>query len=488
MVEAYCPKKSAAFDDIQFYYFLQFHAHRQLSRSTEYARQKGVVLKGDLPIGIARHSCDAWVAPRLYNMNGQAGAPPDFYSQNGQNWGFPTYNWEEMAKDNFGWWRRRMAQLAQYFDALRIDHLLGFFRIWEIPSNQVVGTLGLFNPRLPYSLEELAAFGLKGNLDRYTQPYIRNHFLTPIFGTDTAFVKATFLKEQSPGFFALRPFVDDQLKIKELFENDKRFSQKKHLAENLMKLVAEVLLIEEPGSNGTAFNPRITLTTTRSFNHLSPREQKIFQRLYEDYHYRRHNEFWRQQALWKLPPLLRATNMLICGEDLGMIPATVPKVMRQYNILSLEIQRMPKGEGEFADPRQYPYPSVCSPSCHDMPTIRGWWEEDYRRAQRFYNHFINPDGRAPKECPPNIVETIIRQHLQSPSMLAIFPIQDLTGMDASRRHPVAAAEQINDPANPHHYWRYRFHLPLEKLLHSIFNEKWKNMLEKYGRSGNSYNK
>jgi 4-alpha-glucanotransferase len=462
VLEEICTPQYTGFDEVALYYFIQFHAHQQLFDATEYARSKGVVLKGDLPIGIYRYSCDAWVAPHLYNMDGQAGAPPDAYAVAGQNWGFPTYNWSVMAEDGFGWWRQRMTKLAEYFDALRIDHILGFFRIWQIPITQVEGTLGLFNPRLPYSRQELAMLGLSGNLDRFTKPYIRGHFLQSLFGDHTDFVKTNFLTERYNNVFELNENIDNQLKIKQLFAK-KEYEDKQLVAKGLMQLVGEVLLIEEPNSLGEAFNPRITIHTTRSFQELSDIEKQIVNHLYNDYFYNRHDEFWRQQAVWKLPALLDATNMLICGEDLGMIPNSVPRVMHDLRIIALEIQRMPKGATDFGDTAGYPYMSVCSPSCHDMSTIRGWWESDYAMAQRFFGKYAGHQVDTPQECRTDIVEFINRLHLNAPSMWAIFPIQDLVGMDAGLRRPLAADEQINEPSNPQHYWRFRFHLPLEQL-------------------------
>ncbi len=477
-----CDPAYQGFDGVALYYFIQFHAHQQLLAATQYARQHGVVLKGDLPIGVYRHSCDAWFAPHLYNMDGQAGAPPDAYSESGQNWGFPTYNWEVMASDDFAWWRQRMTKLAEYFDALRIDHILGFFRIFQIPTEQVDGTLGLFNPRLPYTRQELEKFGIHGHLDRYTKPYIRGYFLQEMFGDATDYVRETFLDETSYGVFQLREYCNNQLKIKELFLTSEELSTKKHLEKGLMRLVSNVLLIEEPLTVGMGYNPRITLTTTRSYKDLNDFEKGIFERLYNDYFFVRHDEFWKQQALWKLPALLQATNMLICGEDLGMIPKSVPGVMKDLNILSLEIQRMAKGNAEFGDPAQYPYMSVCSPSCHDMPTIRGWWENDPVMAQKFYENCLHKQGAAPRGCAPDIVKAVNWQHLGSPSMWAIFPVQDLVGMDARLRRPDAAAEQINDPSNPDQYWQFRFHLPMEQLIgEGELNEKIKAMVRVTGR-------
>jgi 4-alpha-glucanotransferase len=482
VIEEICNENAKHFDEVALYYFIQYHAHKQLLETTNYARSKEVVLKGDLPIGIYRHSADAWVAPHLYNMNGQAGAPPDAYAEGGQNWGFPTYNWEIMAKDDFAWWKGRMSKLAEYFDALRIDHILGFFRIWQIPIEQVEGTLGLFNPRLPYGRDELASEGIYGNLDRYTKPYIRGYHLGEIFGNEADFVRNEFLNDLGHQYFGLKENVNTQQKIKQLFLENKKYSDKKHLEKALMRLLGEVLLIEEPGSNGNAFNPRITINTTRSYKELEGYQRSMIDRLYGDYFFTRHDEYWKQQAFWKLPALLNATNMLICAEDLGMIPNSVPGVMKDLNIITLEIQRMPKGATSFGETEHYPYMTVCSPSCHDMSTVRGWWEGDHRTAQNFWNSSMKQYGEAPKTCTPGIVEHINQQHLASQSVLAIFPIQDFLGMDAKLRRVDAKAEQINEPSNPQHYWRFRFHIPLEKLLEEKeLNEKIKNMVAASGR-------
>lgn len=463
VLEDICHPEAPFADEVTLYYFIQFHAHCQLSTATEYARSKGIVLKGDLPIGIYRYSCDAWVAPELYNMDEQAGAPPDDFAVAGQNWGFPTYNWEEMAKDHFSWWRKRMSKLSEYFDALRIDHILGFFRIWQIPVEQIDGTMGMFNPRLPYSLQEMEAFGLRKMIDRCTKPHITDQVLSDLFGESTDWIKKEFLDQATNGELSLKEFCDTQVKIKALFQSQKKYAEKAHLQQKLSSLVTEVLILEEPGSNGSAFNPRITLFRTKSFEALDEFNKHAVMKIYNDYFFSRHDDFWRKQALWKLPALLKATNMLICGEDLGMIPNTVPGVMRDLNIISLEIQRMPKGNQTFGDTDNYPYMSVCSPSCHDMSTIRGWWESDYQMAERYYHEVLHQSGQTPHSCTPEIVEKINQLHLNSPSMWAIFPIQDLLGMNELLRRKTASEEQINDPANSNHCWNYRFHIPLEEL-------------------------
>jgi len=480
-VQSFFQPKHRHYEDVMFYVWLQYHADKQLKEARNYARNLGVVLKGDLPIGIYRYSADAWTAPELYNMNEQAGAPPDDYAALGQNWGFPTYNWEVMAKDGFLWWRKRMQKLAEYFDALRIDHILGFFRIWQIPMDQVQGTMGLFNPRIPLRMEEIAKAGFGHQIPRLTNPYIRTHMIFERFRDQAKWVIEHFLHETEHGVFLFNSDYKTQSDIEAYFLAHPELDLE-WVKEELFTLMAEVLLIPEPESHGMAFNPRITLGTTQSFKELGDYEKSMMLYLYNSYFFQRHDEFWKIQALKRLPALLEATDMLICGEDLGMIPATVPQVMDELKILSLEIQRMPKGNQRFGNVRYYPYLSVCSPSCHDMSTIRGWWEEDYENARHFFNNYLGIQGEAPRHCEEYIVRTIVKDHMESPSMWAIFPLQDLVGMDATIRKAEAASEQINVPANVKHYWRFRFHIPIESLLHEHpLNYLISEMIMKAGR-------
>ncbi len=478
-IEAFYESSLAIKKACDFYIFIQYHADKQLIEARDYARSKGIALKGDLPIGIFRHSSDAWVAPELYNMREQAGAPPDDFAVLGQNWGFPTYNWEAMSKDNFEWWRQRMQQLNRYFDALRIDHILGFFRIWQVPLHHVQGTLGLFNPRLPYTLEDLSQWGLSGDLSRFTMPYITPEIVRRFFGEDAEIVMSTFFEIDTLGRIVFKKDFTHQKQIEDYVASNPQFENAKNY---LFQLLTEVLLIEESVGEQRMFNPRITLNTTESFRHLDNTSQSIIMRLYNEYYFNRHEEYWQAQAYWKLPAIIDASDMLICAEDLGMIPKSVPQVLKDLNVLTLEIQRMPKGHSKFGQVREYPYFSVCSPSCHDMSTIRGWWEGDHENAKNYFYNYLHWQGIVPMACESSIVETIINDHVASPSMLAIFPIQDLLGMDDTLRKGDASSEQINEPSNPKHYWRYRFHMPIEKLLEAeALNTKIFNLVRRNGR-------
>lgn len=491
IIEELTDPSATHYDDIAVHYFIQYHLHKQLLEAAEYARKNKVVLKGDIPIGIYKHSVDAWISPELYNMNAQAGAPPDDFSELGQNWQFPTYNWEEMAKDNYLWWQNRMKKMSDYFDAFRIDHILGFFRIWEIPENQVQGLMGYFNPSIPIYKNEFNEKGINFDFFRFCTPFIRDYMLHDIFGNEVEYIKNNYLIEYEFGKFHFKPEYDNQKKIQEKIaiseaDSPNERQRKQFIMNGLFKLISEVIFLKYPHQNQETYIPRYSLYKTYSFKELDYQTQQKIMELYNHYYFERNEEFWKQQAYVKLPAIKNATDMLICGEDLGMIPKSVPKVMSDLNILSLEIQRMPKNEKvEFEHPDNYPYMSVATTSSHDTSTIREWWEEDPSRSQRFYTQILGKKGGSPFYCEPWLVKDIIIQHIYSPSMWVIFPIQDLLGIDANLRFWNPKEERINIPANPRHYWRYRMHIYLEDLLkQDNFNSELKKLFTESGRVNN----
>lgn len=450
--------------DIEYVYYIQYHLDRQLKKVRDYASSRGVAIKGDIPIGISRTSVDAWISPRLFNLDCQAGAPPDDFSVLGQNWGFPTYNWEEMSRDGFAWWKARFRKMAEYFDAYRIDHVLGFFRIWQIPMDAVHGLLGVFNPALPFSPDELRYnYDFWIDVDLQTRPYIMDWFLGDFFGEFTDECRDRFLVDAGYGRYHLRPEFDTQRKVVDYFATQEKDDKNNKICNALLGLIDQVLFIEDPYEKGK-YHPRISGQFTYTYRALNDYERWCFDRLYNDFYYRRHNDFWYGKAMWKLPHLIDATDMLVCAEDLGMIPDCVPAVMHALEILSLEIQRMPKDpQAAFGNTWSYPYYSVCTTSTHDMDGIRRWWEADRATTQRFYNEVLHEPGEAPLYAEPWICDRIITLHLESPSMLCILPLQDWLSMDGVIRRQDPREELINIPANPRHYWRYRMHLTLEEL-------------------------
>ena len=454
--------KTAAYKNVAFFYFVQFVLDRQMQEAHEHAKAKGVILKGDIPIGVNRNGCDVWMEPKYFNLNGQAGAPPDDFSANGQNWGFPTYNWFEMLKDGCQWWNRRFQNMARYFDAYRIDHVLGFFRIWEIPVHSVHGLLGQFAPALAMSREEIESYGLHFQDERFTRPFITDWVLDRVFHERAGEVKEKYLDRLDDERYQMKPEVNTQRKVEALFA-DATDEKELWLRDGLYALISDVLFVRDHTNPGV-FHPRISAQLDFIYESLYDNDKAAFNRLYNDYFYRRNNQFWYQEAMKKLPKLVQATRMLVCAEDLGMVPDCVPWVMDELKILSLELQSMPKDPSvKFGHLSRNPYRSVCTISSHDMPTLRMWWDENVQRTQEYYNTMLYRQGPAPHPLPGWLASDIISRHLTSPSMLCILSIQDWLATDEALRLPDADAERINIPANPKHYWRYRMHLNIEDL-------------------------
>ena len=405
--EAMSKSTTKLYKEVAFWYFVQFILDQQMHAAHQHARSQRVILKGDIPIGISRDGVEAWVEPKYFNLNGQAGAPPDPFSADGQNWGFPTYNWDEMLKDGCSWWVRRFRKMAEFFDAYRIDHVLGFFRIWEIPVPYKSGLMGQFSPALGMSKEEIEAYGVQFN----------------------------------DGLFLVDHKRDDR------------------------------------------WHPRIAVQYQEAYQKLDEGQKYNFNRLYNDYFYRRNNQFWYTEAMKKLPKLTQATRMLVCAEDLGMVPECVPWVMNELKILSLEIQSMPKDDSvRFGHLSRNPYRSVCTISTHDMPTLRQWWDEDEALTQDYFNSMLYRGGAAPHPLPGWLAKDIVSRHLTSPSMLCLLSFQDWMSIDENLRLPDANAERINIPANPRHYWRYRMHLTIEQLLAADdFNNEISTLIIQSGR-------
>ncbi|MDD2426207.1 MAG: 4-alpha-glucanotransferase [Bacteroidales bacterium] len=470
-----------SYKEIYFYYFVQYHLDRQLKIAHNYLNSKGIILKGDIPIGINRKSVETWHQPQYFNFNGQAGAPPDDFSARGQNWEFPTYNWDLMEKEGYEWWKRRLRKMSEYFDAFRIDHILGFFRIWEIPVNQEEGLMGYFNPSLPYTADEIISSGLDFNFDRFCRPFIREYILNAYYKDDKNEIISLFFEHCESGKYKFKDKISSQKEIKKILdtENKLRFSKYR---DSLFSIMSEVLFIQDPYDKNR-YHPRISAQHTHSFNNLREWEKDAFNKIYNHFYYTRHDEFWYDKAMKKLPCLISSTDMLVCGEDLGMLPSCLPAVMKSLSILSLEIERMPKNPSEkFGNTSDYLYLSVCTTGTHDTSTIRGWWEENRSLTQEYYNNILNECGEAPSHCEPWICCKIVKRHLDSPSMLTILPLQDWISMFPELRKENPHRERINVPSNPKHYWRYRMHIHIEKLSENEnFLSQIKNMISESGR-------
>ncbi len=479
-IEPLTKPSHAWFDEIAANWFIQYHLHLQLKEAVAYAHSLGVVLKGDIPIGVNRNSCDTWTHPELFHMDMQAGAPPDMFAIKGQNWELPTYNWEAIERTGFDWWKKRFEQMSRYFDTFRIDHILGFFRIWQIPMAHEEGIMGYLNPSIPLYVDEFESRGLWFDYERFTKPYITDQILWDNFGEEADWVRQNCLYIEYGFAYRIKPEYASQKAVQQLFDAGKISERVKW---GLFDLISNVLLFEVPGSEGRQYYPRYGMEALTTFQNLDERQKNVFRELYVDYFYRRQDARWYESGMRKLPALKRATNMLICGEDLGMMTHCVTAVMNELSILSLEIQRAPKTDKiEFFHPADAPYLSVVTPSTHDMSTIRGWWEEDYGTAQRFYNQQLGHWGEAPYFCEWWVNRDIVVQHLYSPAMWSIFQWQDLMGMSPELRRENPNDERINVPSNTKYSWRYRMHICLEDLLAcNDFNDMLRNLVQQSGR-------
>ena len=388
----------------EYYVWMQYHLDKQLSEEVRYARAHGVYFKGDLPIGVSADSAEAHFHPELFNLDCSAGAPPDYFSADGQNWGFPTYNWEAMEADGYAWWKSRLRVMSRYFDAFRIDHIIGWFRIWEIPLSCRSGLMGHFNPALPYSAEELDGLGF-GRFIRCC----RGAF-SPVPCDEG--VQAVAAGKPEAGLF-----------------------------------------LEDPHRAGW-YHPFIGARETEAYRSLPEDLRRRFDELYVDFFYHRHDAFWYRNAEKKLPELLGATGMLACGEDLGMVPDCLPGVMEHEKILSLKMR------GYDGPTRTL---SVCATSSHDTATLR---------------------MSCPEDPSPETVRDMLAEVLAYPSMLAIFPIQDWLALSGELRNP-DRNERINEPADPHHHWRWRLHLDLSVLSYpsatAAFHSTLRELLAESGR-------
>ena len=469
--------RSREFADVAFYYYVQYILDKQMRAAHEYAMARGVVLKGDIPIGVNRNGCDVWHEPQYFNLNSQAGAPPDAFSINGQNWGFPTYNWQRMIDDGCQWWIRRFQNMAKYFDAYRIDHVLGFFRIWAIPTTCVHGLLGQFAPSLGMTRGEIEGYGLHFQEELFTKPFIARWVVDRVFGKNADKVIATYLDHAHDDIFTLKPEYDTERKIEAAFAG-KESDDDVWTRDGLYALASDVLFVRD-ANDPDRFHPRITAQLNFMYEALYDSDKEKFNRLYNDYYYRRNNNFWYNEAMKKLPVLVQATRMLVCAEDLGMVPDCVAWVMEQLRILSLELQQMPKDpKVKFGILANNPYRSVCTLSTHDMPTLRQWWDEDNERTQEYYSSMLYRSGEAPHPLPGWLAADIIANQLTCPSMLCVLSLQDWFAIDEKLRLPDANAERINIPANPRHYWRYRMHVDIEDLLaDKEYNDKIKELVK-----------
>ncbi|MDN3506427.1 MAG: 4-alpha-glucanotransferase [Simkaniaceae bacterium] len=376
-------------EEVKYYYFLQYHLDKQMRQVHAYAEKKGILLKGDFAMGVHPNSVEAWRFQEYFYFDKSIGAPPDFYNASGQNWGFPSYNWEEIRAEGFYWLKARLKWMEQYFDVVRIDHVLGYFRLWEIPEGKLSGLMGNFYPAIGY--------------DDIPEP--------------------------------------GKLTSKAPSEN--------------------VCFFKREGK----YHPRINCRDTACFKALDQPLQKKVLQMHDEYFLAKQEDLWREEGREKLKFMQKNTKMLICVEDIGVIPKATEEVIAELDMLNLYVQRMPKSfELEFEDPEDFPTRCVCTPSNHDTATLREWWERAPESTKRYYNTILHHTGDPPKELTEDLAKEIVQAHLNAKPIWAIFLLQDLLAMSEAIRFPDPKEQRINNPAKPKDQWQWRMHLYIEELL------------------------
>eukprot|EP00792_Barthelona_sp_PAP020_P008355 TRINITY_DN3214_c0_g1_i1.p1 TRINITY_DN3214_c0_g1~~TRINITY_DN3214_c0_g1_i1.p1 ORF type:complete len:970 (+),score=291.11 TRINITY_DN3214_c0_g1_i1:337-2910(+) len=499
--------------------FIQYNCHLQMSAVFEHANNVGCCLKGDIPIGVSPNSVDAWWRPDEFVMDESVGAPPDQFSANGQNWLFPPYNWEAMEANDFEWWITRLQQSAHYFHAFRVDHVLGLFRIWQIPRDNVHATLGRYHPTIEITEDDLKARNL-WDIDRYCNPHITEHTLHRIAAKLQAFELLDVLKQEyikPKGYGGEYEFRIDYANehelldpVSEMIENARRneedYTQFDKLFKFLMFLYNNRIMSKHEVNGKTIFVPLFDMKeadTNCKYSWIdSGLPKDNLEDLWEAYHYGPHqNELWRNTAYKRLIMLTKATGLLLCGEDLGALADCVAPTMNEFDMLGLRVQRFPPPFMEEAGlvnpnikashPDDYEWMTVSTSGTHDMPTLRGWFTEknltpkEHRQRDLFYCDlcgFKKMPAKNDQEI-KQLTERVLDMHLFGPSMWTIFPLQDLLYLNNDTRfNGEPEEEMINIPAIQKHYWKYRLHISIEDLEknHALVN-KIRSKVEASGR-------
>jgi len=445
-------------DDAFFEVWMQLLAEQQLCVAIAALDAKNLKLKGDVPILINEDSADVWADRTYFDLSNRAGAPPDMFSYSGQNWGFPTYHWDALAKDDFGWWRRRLSQAAKFYHAYRIDHVLGFFRIWTIPDTEVTGIMGHFKPAHPITRKRLAIAGIQESTLQYlSHPNFGRDWLAGLFSTGTDRVLSAYFDSIGQGRFRLKDKFCSEKVITALPEEQP-------VKDALLKVYwNRVFLPSEDGQNYWPFwywyDAPVLFT-------LPAHEQAAIKSIMEE-NEASQERLWHDNGRRLLKVMAEETDMLVCAEDLGVVPLCVPAVLHELNIMSLRIERWTrkwKEDGQpYVTPREYPRLSVATTSCHDTSTLCGLWQEpDFDRAT-FWS-YLGASGPVPAKITPEIALAVLEHLFQGNSLLAVPPLQDFLALSKKFAERDPDKDRINIPGTVGvHNWTWRMPILSENL-------------------------
>ena len=450
--------------DCLYQAWMQWVAEGQFRKAIHALDAMGVRLKGDIPILINEDSADVWGDRQYFDLDNRAGAPPDMFSYGGQNWGFPTYKWDVLEQDRYGWWRDRLAQASKFYHAYRIDHVLGFFRIWSVPACEATGILGRFNPSHPLTLERLQGAGFPvSTLEYLTRPNFGREQLTEWFGVEVERAIALYFERLG--------FTGDRFVLRAKYLNEQAIialDEPQSMKDALLKTYWNRVFI--PSSDGRHFYPYWYWYQAPVFGTLPPHEQEKLRALIKE-NEESQEGLWYENGLRLLKIMANETDMLVCAEDLGTVPNCVPEVLQELKILALRIERWTRQwaqEGQpYVSASQYPRLSVCTTSCHDTSSLRGLWKEGDFDRQLYWKH-LGQAGAPPEELGPDHVCEILAHLFASNSLLAIPPLQDYLALGTRWLPANPDEERVNIPGTvgPHN-WAWRTPCTVEELSSAV---------------------
>jgi len=459
-----------------FYAWLQYRLEIQLIEVRKNLETNGILLKGDIPILINEDSVDLWINRKFFNTGMNAGAPPDMFSTEGQNWGFPVYNWVELKNSGYSWWKERLKQSNKFYHAYRIDHVLGFFRIWQIPVSDMTGISGYFHPYDYITVDELKEIGFdKGRICWLSKPHIHGSEIRFCNKAKISEVKEKYLFRI--GNEDLYNFNDSVIGEKYITE----INEEQEIKDFLLSWYRNRTLLEV---HKDLYHRLWNFMATKAFKTLNLEEKIALEKLFKIKE-EKSEKIWSSEGKNLLIMMQETTDMLMCAEDLGVVPACVPKVLKELEILSLKIERWTreysKPDAPYIDIKAYPRLSVCTPSVHDTTTLRGWWEEELSDKEKSeYYHLLNLKTPYPKNYTKELAAVIIEHNLESNSIITIFQLQDFLFLNEEIDRDTFKEDRINVPGTViDSNWSYRMPVLVEDLIkNDNFNQIIKKMVNK----------
>ncbi|MBF0553086.1 MAG: 4-alpha-glucanotransferase [Nitrospirae bacterium] len=444
-------------DDVLFYAWVQFELEKQLRKAANALEYMGLRLKGDIPIMINEDSADVWAERKYFDLGMRAGAPPDMFSESGQNWGFPCYKWDVLEKEDYTWWRQRLKQASKFYHAYRIDHVLGFFRIWGVPEKEQTGILGYFSPAVTIKKADSDKYGFNEDaIKSFVQPVFTRSYVTSLFGNASDGVIKKYFEMTASGHLAFAGSIEGERAIAALPEDQP-------VRDKLIGLYHNRILLD----TGNGYLPAWYYYRTMTFNNMTDDERRRLRELVEANNGAQ-DDLWRQNGNKLLSMMCETTDMLVCAEDLGAVPSCVAEVLEGLSTLGLKVERWVreynKQDSPYIDTNSYPRLSICSPSVHDTSTLRGWWEEANWDRTHYYNT-IGMAGECHKYLTTELAEKIIRRNLNANSTITIFLFQDLLSLHYNLRTKDHEQERINVPGTVGlKNWAYRMKDNIEGII------------------------